>query len=533
MRAADKGPFPSEADVPVEIYVMDPANLPPRFGKAEYTYFYDEDKSVGSHVAVVAAISNDTLTHNIINGELAQNNNPQVFGMSDDGSITLLAELDRETIETYELTVKAETRTSPSLVAYCRVTIKVLDINDNVPTFESDPYTVNIVENAGIGSRVVQVIAHDGDSGANSDISYDFAPDFTHLSNMFAIDADTGWISTLTSLDRESVDMYEFKVIASDRGSPVKLSDTTTVKIGILDHNDEPPIFSLQQYSGAMNEDALLGNVVVTVETSDLDIGINAQVQYYITNGDPYGKFGIQQTGDIYVKSPLDREDEASYDLTVTATDGAFVSNAGVHIEVLDANDNAPVCEGSQQPIIISENAATGTVVTTIKATDADEANTRNSRILYSLLGDDDEMFLMHDTSGIVSTLKLLDRETVPEYRLRVRAMDGGGLYCETELYIIVTDVNDQSPVFSMPHYVESIPEDAEVNTLITRVSATDADLGINRKVKYAMQGGDNHFVMDVNTGIVSLNKQLDREEKETFNITIYAYDQVSHLNVL
>ena len=291
VRATDKSSTPKEADVPVEIYVMGRENHPPRFPQDSYTYFYEEDKPVGSHVAVVAAVSNDTITHSIIEGSLPKTNKPKVFGISDDGSITLLAGLDRESVETFELTIKAETQTSPSLVAYCHVTIKILDVNDNAPVFESNPYTVNLAENADIGSQVVHVISHDRDSGSNGDVSYDFAPGFTDISNTFAIDSETGWITTLVTLDRETKDAYEFGVIASDRGSPDKQTDITTVKIRITDHNDNPPIFSEERYDGEMNEDAIEGAVVLTITTTDLDIGANAEVLYYITEGDSLSQF--------------------------------------------------------------------------------------------------------------------------------------------------------------------------------------------------------------------------------------------------
>ena len=201
------------------------------------------------------------------------------------------------------------------------------------------------------------------------------------------------------------------------------------------------------------------------------------------------------------------------YSLTVVATDGAFVTTVKVHIIVKDANDNTPVCEEAPVQVVLSENAAIGYIVTTVKATDADEPNSRNSRILYTLeSGDADEIFVMHETSGVISTKKLLDREAVPEYMLVVHAQDGGGLYCATEIHITLTDVNDNAPVFSQKLYVESVPEDAEINTLLTRVSAIDADLGINRRVRYAMQDKDSggHFGVDPVSGIVSLKKGLD-----------------------
>lgn len=81
-------------------------------------------------------------------------------------------------------------------------------------------------------------------------------------------------------------------------------------------------------------------------------------------------------------------------------------------------------------------------------------------------------------TPGYLTTAAELDREVQAEYKLLVHAVDGGGLSCTTEVYVAVKDVNDNAPVFTMETYTVTIAESAKVNTLITRVSASDEDLG-------------------------------------------------------
>lgn len=80
--------------------------------------------------------------------------------------------------------------------------------------------------------------------------------------------------------------------------------------------------------------------------------------------------------------------------------------------------------------------------------------------------------------SGVVSNKRGLDREHVGEYVLAVRAQDGGGRACSTAVTVTLTDVNDNAPVFSKQQYSVMVAEDSAVNTLLTRVSATDVDLG-------------------------------------------------------
>lgn len=82
---------------------------------------------------------------------------------------------------------------------------------------------------------------------------------------------------------------------------------------------------------------------------------------------------------------------------------------------------------------------------------------------------------------GLIHTAKLLDREAQSEFRLTAVAQDGGGLSCSTSVVIQLRDVNDNPPVFGPGSLLESysIQEDANINTLLTRVAAQDADIGL------------------------------------------------------
>ncbi len=53
----------------------------------------------------------------------------------------------------------------------------------------------------------------------------------------------------------------------------------------------------------------------------------------------------VQGEWKLYVKRPLDREEQERYLINVTATDGLHVSTATVEVMVIDTNDNSPVCD--------------------------------------------------------------------------------------------------------------------------------------------------------------------------------------------
>lgn len=80
--------------------------------------------------------------------------------------------------------------------------------------------------------------------------------------------------------------------------------------------------------------------------------------------------------------------------------------------------------------------------------------------------------------------------------------------------------------MFSLPIYTVSLPEDAEIGTLVTKMHATDADIGINRKINYTfIDSFKEHFKIIPDSGIITLAKPMDREEKDMYNLTVQAFD--------
>ena len=137
--------------------------------------------------------------------------------------------------------------------------------------------------------------------------------------------------------------------------------------------------------------------------------------------------------------------------------------------------------------------------------------------------------FLLDKDSGHLKTVTYLDREKQSKYTLTAHVHDKEkpNWKCSSQIELIISDLNDNAPLFSLPYYSVSLPEDVEVGTLVTKIHATDADIGINRKIKYAfIDSFNNHFKMASDSGIVTLAKPLDREIRAVYNLTIQAVDQ-------
>lgn len=89
--------------------------------------------------------------------------------------------------------------------------------------FESDPYEAVVVENLPGDTPVIQIKATDQDSGTNGQVVYSLDPRQTseEIAELFAVNSETGWVTTLKELDRERRSKYTVAVLATDRGEKV------------------------------------------------------------------------------------------------------------------------------------------------------------------------------------------------------------------------------------------------------------------------------------------------------------------------
>ena len=285
---------------------------------------------------------------------------------------------------------------------------QVLDKNDNAPTFSSDVYAVSVSEAVEPHTQLVQVLATDPDLGSHGEVSYAFGERSKRLARLFSVDPNTGWISTQDTLDFERRRQYDLEVVAADNGGN-GLTSTAKVKVTVVDANDNPTAFSQRHYTAAVNEGALPGTIIFALLTEDADEVALTDPEFFIVSGDPLGQFQVKKNGELYVNRHLDRESVSSYRLEVKVTDGVFVSECKVTVEILDDNDSPPLCERTLYSAVVAENTDSGTFITAVGASDADEG--ANARQIYYLSGDGAELFSVERDTGEVRTAMPLDRE--------------------------------------------------------------------------------------------------------------------------
>ncbi|XP_022252382.1 fat-like cadherin-related tumor suppressor homolog [Limulus polyphemus] len=540
VRVEDKGTPPQEAEVPITLRIGAPEVLVPHFEQHHYTFFVSEAAEIGTIVSTLNASAPWPLTYffaPVKEGSTAQFFQSK-FTLTEQGQISLASRLDREEVDTYHLTVAVNVHGNPLLVSYTNIELVVFDQNDNSPEFDSNPYLIKIAENVEVGCSVLKVVARDADLGQNSDVTYSLGLDEVKVTGVFSLDANTGWLTTMVPLDYETDSSYNFTVIARDGGFP-PLSSTVVVIVNIQDYNDNPVTFNRSFYEAAVYEDALAGTDIIVLEVNDRDSDeVKNSLEFYITKGNLKDSFRVQKTGELYINTPLDREQISHYDLEITVTDGKFTSTTFVSLGVLDANDNPTVFLKSKYRVTLPENTPTHSSVLQLGTIDADTK--RNSHGLYFLTGKGAEDFVIDPSTAVLKPVRPLDREKLAQYSLKAHVQDNEDPQRESTCNIEITmsDINDNAPCFTAQTYSVRVPEDAKVGILITKVHAVDKDQGPNRKVFYDLvYSAEETFSIDRKIGIISLNKKLDRERVSFYNLTVKATDhgfpQLSSLAVV
>lgn len=192
------------------------------------------------------------------------------------------------------------------------LTITVTDENDNSPVFMMDNMQISISEATPLFSEIFVANATDMDATTNADISYSLGD-----REDFLINSLSGAITVNTELDYETQRQYVLEVMATDGGTPSRQSNFT-LTVMILDDNDNAPVITNVMPSFSIRENANPGVFVGTINATDQDSGSNSELTFEITAGNSRNVFSIDATsGDIFTNTVTDREDTATYSLTV------------------------------------------------------------------------------------------------------------------------------------------------------------------------------------------------------------------------
>ncbi|NXC03566.1 PCDG7 protein, partial [Orthonyx spaldingii] len=457
----------------------------------------------------------------------------------DNGHLSMMEQVDREEICTavskcilnFEILVKHPMK-------LYKGEVEILDINDNSPSFPESSSVLEISEYTAPGARFPLERAHDPDIGVNSLQKYECSE-----SSYFTLDVKNGddgvkypELILVKSLDREQQAAHNLILTATDSGSPVK-SGSTTIKIVVIDGNDNAPEFTQSVYKVTVREDVAVGSRVLQVTATDRDEGPNAEVKYsFFKIPEKFDKtFKMDpESGEIEIIEKLNFEEHEFYELMVQARDaGGLSSHSKVVIKVSDVNNYVPEIVIMSVFSPVPEDTPLGTVIAIFSVQDRDSG--ANGEVQCSI--PEGLPFRLEKSFGnyySMVTAELLDREQVSEYNVTVRAADGGSpaLQSSAVLALRVLDVNDNAPVFAEERYSARLAENNAAGALVLTVRATDADWGQNARVRYRLSEGrvrgaplSSYVSVQAETGALYALRSFDYEQVRELALWVRAED--------
>ncbi|KAK2849129.1 hypothetical protein Q5P01_008963 [Channa striata] len=412
--------------------------------------------------------------------------------------------------------------------------LDITDVNDNSPAFASGEIKLDLVESTVLGRRFPLESAHDPDLGTNSVREYKLSPNDHFALEMSAQLNGNAYPELVLkkTLDREAQAEHVLKISGLDGGNPVR-SGTASIRIRVLDANDNVPVFSLKVYKATVPENSAIGTLITTLNATDLDEGVYGGVTYSFSHlSDKMG--GVIEinplSGEVRVAGPIDYEEASTHELDVQAKDGGGqASHCKLIIDVIDVNDNKPVIEIKSASAKLAEDSKPGTMVALININDMDTGS--SGRVTCSIPDNVPFKFISEVKNYyMLVTDGILDREVQPEYNITVTATDAGSpsLSSVKVLTIVVNDINDNPPTFMHDEYNANILENQPVGTFVFKVEAKDMDDGSNAKLLYQISETSEvspFLTINSDTGELFTARPFDYEQTVHFQIKVTARD--------
>ncbi|XP_063269925.1 protocadherin gamma-B5-like [Prinia subflava] len=309
------------------------------------------------------------------------------------------------------------------------------------------------------------------------------------------------------------------------------------VEVEIEDVNDNSPTFSNAVLELDIGEWIPPGAHFPLEMAQDADVGSNSLLTYQLTSNPSFSL--IMKTSpdgsnkpELVLERALDREKQSSFELMLTALDAGDPVRSGtikIRVNVTDLNDNPPVFGQDRYSARLREDAAPGSRVLNVSASDADTGN--NARITYGfgkMSAKVLEKFMIDAESGMITLKEALDFEDTRSYTLLVEARDGGGLMAQCTVVVEVLDVNDNKPEITILSLSSPVPEDAPVGTVVALLKVNDPDSGENGQVSCELSGQAPLSIVVSSGGSykVVTASALDREQAAEQRVTVVARDR-------
>ncbi|XP_078407355.1 protocadherin gamma-A10-like [Cetorhinus maximus] len=492
----------------IEVDILDINDNAPFFQRNEVNLEIPESTPLGLSFPLQSALDPDTGTNSLRSYQLSPNEYFSLKSQSDGGQagipeLVLERHLDREQKPTHRLTLTAFDGGNPKRFGTTQIKVTVADANDNAPVCEQKIYQITTAENTPKDTLIVKVTAVDMDEGLNGEVVYSFSdhtPD--KVRELFSLDATNGEIRLTGILDFEETDNYQISVQARDRG-PYPLVVYCEILLTITNINDNSPEIITTSTSSTIPENASLDTVVAVLRITDRDSENTVDVHCTIPRSIPFKlttSFNNYYT--LVTHGGIDHEKVSEYNITIICTDTGtppLSTTKTIRVLVSDVNDNAPRFTQPSFTVHVSENNVIGASIGSVSAFDPD--SNQNAELVYSILdslihGLPASTFVsINAVNGMMYAHQSFDFEQLTSFEVHVGVNDAGSppLGNNVTVNVIIMDQNDNAPVIVSPLPIkgssteETIPRSAEPGYLVAKVTATDADSGLNGQIVYQL----------------------------------------------
>ncbi|XP_034037703.1 protocadherin gamma-A5-like [Thalassophryne amazonica] len=438
--AVDGGTPQRSGTVNIDITVQDANDNAPVFSESAYKATVLENASIGTHIITVNATDADSGANGLIYYSISKMQGVigDMFKINKTtGMIYLSGEIDYEKVKKYEIRIEATDQ--GALTDSSKVTVEVIDVNDNPPVITLMSFTSPVSEDSPSGTTIGIISVKDFDSGDNGHVTCRIEHNTpfkikSNLRNYYTLVTDA-------ALDHETVSDYNITVVATDGGIP-SLSAKKTFHVKISDVNDNAPVFPKSIYKAFVTENNPSGVSLLTVSARDPDEIQNARISYILQQdgsnigGSPVSDYVVvnAETGVINAVRSFDYEVIKKVMFIIKAQDGGsppLSSNVTVKIMIQDQNDNTPQVlypvqtGGSVVAEMVPRSADVGYLVTKVVAVDVDSG--QNAWLSYKLQKATDRvLFEVGLQNGEIRTIRQVTDKDAVKQRLTVFVEDNG-----------------------------------------------------------------------------------------------------------
>ncbi|NXB15142.1 CDHR3 protein, partial [Rhagologus leucostigma] len=409
----------------VNINIININDERPYFTTKQRIYRIPEEQNPGTIVANITAKDPDDedspsrLFYSIQSSDRHFSINPAT------GVLQVTGRIDRDALPlrlhpNISLIVRVEDSPSSGHASEMEITIIVDDINDNPPECNPSAFRKEANENTPPGTFLVDLRNYCKDidvDPSNNQFSFTGLSGFG--SNNFALESTVSGRLVMTgTIDLENpanpgVEVYTLTVRVQDIAHPnysskypfyISFDNIIYIYIRIKPVNEFFPVFSNLSYVFSVSEITKVGSSIGRVHAIDKDWPPNV-ISYSIVAGagtrDYSNIFWISPTkGDVRILSRLDYETTQKHIFTVQASDQGKSTTASVTVNVLEVNDEEPVCSPNFFSLKIPVSLAVGTNINGFRIECQDRDSDPRSFRYFINEGNENSHFIFSPSAG-------------------------------------------------------------------------------------------------------------------------------------